>query len=63
MDTSIPFSFVLGHMITIPVNVNGKEDKFIFDTGIGLTVISKRIVNSLKLNYDGSFVGKRMSGQ
>ena len=63
MDATIPFSFVLGHMITIPVNVNGKEDKFIFDTGIGLTLISKRIADSPKLKFDGSFVGKRMSGQ
>lgn len=63
MESVIPFSFLLNHLIVIPVDVNGEERKFIFDTGIGVTVITKRFAEYLNVKPDGTYTGKRMSGQ
>ena len=63
MITRIPFSILSNNMITVPVTLNDEQHKFIFDTGIGITLISKRTADSLKLKTDGVFYGKRMSGQ
>ena len=63
MITRIPFSILSNNMITVPVTLNDEQHKFIFDTGIGITLISKRTADSLKLKADGVFYGKRMSGR
>jgi hypothetical protein len=63
MVNGIPFSFILNHLMVIPVTVNGEKRKFLFDTGIGVTVITKKFAEYLKLEPNGIFSGKRMSGQ
>ncbi len=63
MDVKIPFTFISGHLIVIRITLNDEEHKFILDTGIGVTVISRRVAEHFKLNPDSSFSGKRMSGQ
>ena len=59
----IPFSIIGDHIMQIPVKVNGKEVKFLMDTGIGPTVLSKDFVKELELESAGTMTGKRMSGQ
>ena len=63
MKTRIPFSTLSNNMITVPVTLNDEQHKFIFDTGIGITLITKRTADILKLKKGGVFSGKRMSGQ
>lgn len=63
MNAVINFSYVFNHMIAIPVLLNGRKHSFIFDTGIGLTVISKKLADELRAPDYGTFTGKRMSGQ
>jgi hypothetical protein len=53
----------LGHMLKIEVNVSGKETFFIFDTGIGVNLISKSLCADLGCKITGSTTGKRMTGQ
>jgi hypothetical protein len=60
---AVPVNYV-GHAMRVPVIVNGKvSTHFIFDTGIGVTVLLKRFAEKLNLKTDGQFTGKRMSGQ
>lgn len=59
----IPFTIIGEHLMKIPVKVNGKDVKFLFDTGIGPTVISKKFADELTLEKVGTMTGKRMSGQ
>lgn len=59
----IPFSIIGEHIMQIPLKVNGKEVKFLLDTGIGPTVISKDFAKELDLKSAGTMTGKRMSGQ
>ncbi len=47
----------------IPVKVNGKNVKFLMDTGIGPTVLSKEFLEELGQVKVGVTHGKRMSGQ
>lgn len=49
--------------MTIEGTVGSRRCKFIFDTGIGVTVVSKRLADALGLEDSGTFQGKRMSGQ
>ncbi len=61
---SIPFSYVQEDFIVLPAtledSVNGK---FVFDTGIGINLISLSVCERLHCKITGSFIGKRMSGQ
>lgn len=59
----IPFSYIGTHMITIPVLLGKIPARFILDTGVGITVISKSFAESNNLERAGTFSGKRMSGQ
>lgn len=59
----IPFSIIGNHIMQIPVKVNGNEVKFLMDTGIGPTVLSRDFVEELSLKKVGTMIGKRMSGQ
>jgi hypothetical protein len=59
----MPFEY-LSHVLTIPVRVCGIDTKFIFDTGIGLNLISEDLAAKVGCRPDGStFAGRRMSGQ
>jgi Aspartyl protease len=59
----VPFEYV-AHVLTIPVRVCGTDTRFIFDTGIGLNLISADLGVKVGCHPDGStFTGRRMSGQ
>ncbi len=60
---NIPFSIIGTHLIEIQVKVNRESTKFLFDTGIGPTVLSKNLVNKYSLKQVGVMHGRRMSGQ
>jgi predicted aspartyl protease len=63
MTSAVPFEYV-AHCLSIPVRVGVVETKFIFDTGIGLSLISEDLAAKVGCRPDGSmFSGRRMSGQ
>jgi hypothetical protein len=50
--------------LTVPVRVCDIETKFVFDTGIGINLISEELAAKVGCCPDGStFTGRRMSGQ
>ena len=62
--TAVPFSY-LEHLLTVPVTLDdGVEARFVLDTGIGPTLVSRTLAERLGCERDGStFTGRRMSGQ
>jgi Aspartyl protease len=63
VTSAVPFAY-LAHVLTIPVTVGDIATKFIFDTGIGLSLISEALAAKVGCHPDGStFTGRRMSGQ
>lgn len=63
MISAVPFEYV-AHVLTIPVRVCGTDTRFIFDTGIGVNLISEDLAARVGCHPDGStFTGRRMSGQ
>ncbi len=62
---SISFDLVGGHLTSIPVTVGETlQSKFIFDTGIGLNLVSKSLAERASCKRTGvEFCGRRMSGQ
>jgi predicted aspartyl protease len=59
----VPFRYVK-HMLAVPVAVDGIKASFIFDTGIGVNLISPGLaakVNCVPLGQ--TYTGRRMSGQ
>jgi len=63
MTSAVPFEY-LAHVLVIPVTVGGVETKCVFDTGIGLSLISEDLAARVGVHRDGStFTGQRMSGQ
>lgn len=59
----MPVEYV-AHCLAIPVRVCDIETKFIFDTGIGLNLISEDLAAKVGCRPDGStFTGRRMSGR
>lgn len=64
LENQIPFHYVGGHLISVPVKINGTTSaRFILDTGIGLNLISKSLLEQLGGTVKGNHVGNRMSGQ
>jgi hypothetical protein len=62
--STIPFIYTENTFITIPVSINGTSPKkFIFDTGAGVNIISKRVCEIIQCQTTSHFTGKRMSGQ
>ncbi len=55
----------LRHLVTVPVLVDGThEARFVLDTGIGVTLFSRRLSAAVGCRPNGStFSGRRMSGQ
>ena len=49
------------HFVVVPVELNGVERRFIFDSGIGLTLVRLGIDGCVAIG--STFTGKRMSGQ
>ena len=60
---SVPFEIIDRQFLAVQVLVNGHKQKFIFDTGIGLTLISESLCETIACQPSGSYVGRRMSGQ
>lgn len=62
MTSAVPVEYV-AHCLALPVQVCGAETRFIFDTGIGLNLISEDLAARVGCRPDGStFTGRRMSG-
>ncbi len=54
----------VGHFTRIPVTLSGSLCLFLFDTGIGVNVVSPSLADRLNLAHVGeTFAGQRMSGQ
>lgn len=54
----------VGHFTRIPVTVGKEPCRFLFDTGIGVNVVSTSVADRQNLVHVGeSFAGQRMSGQ
>jgi hypothetical protein len=60
----IPFSYFEKTFMVLPVQVNGTAAQdFIFDTGIGVNLISKKLCDQVHCKIGGQHSGRRMSGQ
>lgn len=60
----IPFSYYEKTFMVVPVRINENiTQDFIFDTGIGVNIISKPLCQQLGCKAQGDHSGKRMSGQ
>lgn len=54
----------VGHFTRLPVALGGVPHRFLFDTGIGVNVVSTSVTERLQLQSVGeTFAGQRMSGQ
>ncbi len=59
----VPFAY-LEHLVVVPVTAGGVETRFVFDSGIGLTLLSESLARTLGCEPTGRvFSGRRMSGQ
>jgi Aspartyl protease len=59
----VPFEY-LAHFTTVPVTLGNITTRFIFDTGIGVNLISESLAARVGCEPDGSsYTGRRMSGQ
>lgn len=63
-ENTTPFKYAARHLIKIPVTVN-KSNKtfFIFDTGIGVNLLSQKFCDQFGCKITSTHTGKRMSGQ
>jgi len=60
---AVPFKY-LRHFLTVPVLVGDIGTRFIFDTGIGVSLVSESLAAKIGCTPDGStYTGRRMSGQ
>lgn len=62
MITAVPFRY-MQHMLTVPVVVGDIETTLIFDTGIGVNVISPGLASAGCVPLGETYIGRRMSGQ
>ncbi|MEO8874808.1 MAG: retropepsin-like aspartic protease [Polyangiaceae bacterium] len=60
---SVPFDYVGPSWIRVPADIGGVASHLIFDTGGGITIVSKTLCKQMKCVPDGTASGKRMSGQ
>jgi Aspartyl protease len=59
----VPFDY-LQHLVTLAVSAGGLDTRFVFDSGIGLSLVSEPLAQQLACEPTGStFSGRRMSGQ
>ena len=66
--STIPLSHAGGdsgaeHLLKVPVVVNGHATTFVFDTGIGITLVDDDLLARWGITPETSYTGKRMSGQ
>lgn len=63
MASIVPYDY-LKHVLVVPVRVADVPTRFVFDTGIGINLVSESLAERLGCGPDGSsFAGQRMSGQ
>jgi len=64
-QTIIPIQISKQGHLFVKVKVNGTEGNFIFDTGGGLTVLTKKFADKVKgiSKQDGGFTGHRANGE
>ncbi|HEY2505002.1 MAG TPA: pepsin/retropepsin-like aspartic protease family protein [Streptosporangiaceae bacterium] len=63
MVCAVPFQYQ-EHMLTVPVVLGDVETTFIFDTGIGINLISPDLAAKVScVPLDETYGGRRMSGQ
>jgi hypothetical protein len=64
VDPEVPFER-LGHLLTVPVSLGAAvESRFVLDTGIGLTLVSRALVDRAGVRATSEVAtGRRMSGQ
>ncbi|HVP07764.1 MAG TPA: aspartyl protease family protein [Candidatus Acidoferrum sp.] len=58
---NVPFQYLMDH-IFIPVNVNGKERLWVFDTGAEMSVIDSAFAAQLGIKAEGNIVGRGAGG-
>jgi hypothetical protein len=65
MSGSVPLASIGGHLVHLPVQVGDSvASRFIFDTGIGLDLVSKSLLARVGGRLTGeTYTGRRMSGQ
>ena len=62
MTSTVPFQY-LTHLLTVPVRVGDTETRFVFDTGIGVNLVSDSLARAVGWTPSGAvFTGRRMSG-
>ncbi len=63
-EHGVPFSYAGRYLIKIPVTLNETHPTyFIFDTGIGVNLLSKSLCENFGCTIQSSHTGQRMSGQ
>jgi predicted aspartyl protease len=63
VTSTVPFQY-LAHLLTVPVRVGDTEARFVFDTGIGVNLISDSLARAVGWTPSGAlYTGRRMSGQ
>jgi predicted aspartyl protease len=63
VTSTVPFQY-LAHLLTVPVRVGDTETRFVFDTGIGVNLVSDSLAREVGWTPSGAmFTGRRMSGQ
>ncbi len=62
-NSGIPFNYVGGHILVIPVKVGSKDSKFILDTGAGVNILSTTLAKTIEYKPGKQHSGRRMSGQ
>ena len=63
MVSAVPFQYE-NHMLAVPVVVGDVETTFIFDTGIGVNLISPDLAAKVScVSLGETYAGRRMSGQ
>lgn len=64
LPARVPFRYAGRHLLKLPVQVaDVHSTQFIFDTGIGITLVDRRLAERLGCAIEGAYTGKRMSGQ
>ena len=62
-DCRVPFDY-FEHLVTLPVTAGSVQTRFVFDSGIGLTLLGESLARTLGCAAaDSAFTGRRMSGQ
>jgi hypothetical protein len=53
VTTTVPFQY-LAHLLTVPVGVGDTETRFVFDTGIGVNLVSDSLARAVGWTPSGS---------